>query len=81
LEPQEITISDGSINGNTLTVTPEAIFKEDEGESYIRITFELAMNISADKVVEFLMIFTTENDAVIDPVNLIYEDAVSCMMQ
>ena len=64
-----------------LKVTPEAIFKEDEGESYLRITFELTKNIEADKVVEILMIYSTQNQSPINPVDLIYYDAVSCMLQ
>ena len=70
-----------TVGSDTIAVVPKSIFKEDEGESYIRLEFTLTKDIEADKVVEILLIFTTGNDNVVDPVELIYQDAVSCMLQ
>ena len=73
---------DGTINMTAPVwyVYPQTVFKVNTGEQYIRLHHYLFNDVLSNQIVELKFAYTTGSGIVVDPVNILAEDAAECTM-
>ena len=63
---------------STWNMWVKSVYKNDDGEVYLRILHELEADIAADKIVTFEFGFESASDPYIDRMNILQMDAAKC---